>query len=167
LFSDQDQAVGEIARVVKMRGDFVCQTTFWPGRPPLLVRVADRLLKFGYFYLDDLRDRLARFNFDLEAEEQSKITYIFRAAKARIGPIPQKAEPVAGQASWLRAAPSPDQRPVARLPAELCLVIAAFVVGFRRRHRRCDGLTGRGPIIRVRIDQSFARPVDPSSWSAR
>jgi ubiquinone/menaquinone biosynthesis C-methylase UbiE len=107
LFSDQDQAVGEIARVLKLHGDFVCQTTFWPGRPPLLVRVADRLLKFGYFYLDELRDRLARFNFDLQAEEQSKITYIFRAAKARMGPIPPKAEAVAGQA-WLRAAPSAD-----------------------------------------------------------
>jgi ubiquinone/menaquinone biosynthesis C-methylase UbiE len=108
LFSDQDQAVGEIARVVKLHGDFVCQTTFWPGRPPLVVRLADRLLKFGYFYLDDLRDRLARFNFDLQAEEQSKITYIFRAAKARIGPVTPKTESVSGQASWLQAAPSAD-----------------------------------------------------------
>jgi ubiquinone/menaquinone biosynthesis C-methylase UbiE len=108
LFSDQDQAVGEIARVVKVHGDFVCQTTFWPGRPPLLVRLADRLLKFGYFYLDDLKDRLARFDFDLQAEEQSKITYIFRAAKARIGPMQSKAAPLPGQASWLRTAPSAE-----------------------------------------------------------
>jgi ubiquinone/menaquinone biosynthesis C-methylase UbiE len=108
LFSDQDQAVGEIARVLKLNGDFVCQTTFCPGRPPLVVRLADRLLKFGYFYLDDLRDRLARFNFDLQAEEQSKITYIFRAAKARIAPAPPKPPPLPGQASWLRTAPSAD-----------------------------------------------------------
>ncbi len=108
LFSNQDQAVGEISRVLKLHGDFVCQTTFWPGRPPLFVRVADRLLKFGYFSLDDLKDRLARFNFDLHAEEQSKITYIFRAAKARMGSMSPKPEPVPGQASWLRAAPSPD-----------------------------------------------------------
>src|ERR1051326_3922667 len=30
---------------------------------------ADRMLKFGYFYLDDLKERLYRFNFDLKAEE--------------------------------------------------------------------------------------------------
>jgi ubiquinone/menaquinone biosynthesis C-methylase UbiE len=108
LFSDQDQAVGEIARVLKLHGDFVCQTTFWPGRPPLFVRLADRLLKFGYFYLDDLRDRLARFNFDLQTEEQSKITYIFRAAKARLGPVTPKTESLSGRAAWLQAAPSAD-----------------------------------------------------------
>jgi SAM-dependent methyltransferase len=82
LFQDQDQAVGEIARVLKSQGDFVCQTTLGPRRPPLLVRMADRLLKFGYFYLDDLKERLSRFNFDLQAEERSNINYIFRAAKS-------------------------------------------------------------------------------------
>ena len=44
--------------------------------------MADRMLKFGYFYLDDLKERLYRFNFDLKAEEKSFITYIFRAAKS-------------------------------------------------------------------------------------
>jgi SAM-dependent methyltransferase len=82
LFSDQEQAIGEIARVLKLRGDFVCQTTLGPRRPPLYVRIADRVLKFGYFYLDDLKDRLDRFNFDLIAEEKSNINYIFRAAKS-------------------------------------------------------------------------------------
>ena len=81
LFQDQDQAVGEIARVLKVRGDFVCQTTLGPRRPPLWIRMADRMLKFGYFYLDDLKDRLYRYNFDLEVEERSNINYIFRAAK--------------------------------------------------------------------------------------
>ena len=82
LFQDQDQAVGEIARVLKMQGDFVCQTTLASRRPPLFVRMADRMLKFGYFYLDDLKERLYRFNFDLKAEERSNINYIFRAAKS-------------------------------------------------------------------------------------
>jgi ubiquinone/menaquinone biosynthesis C-methylase UbiE len=81
LFQDQDQAMGEIARVLKMRGDFVCQTTLGPRRPPMWIRAADRMLKFGYFYLDDLKERLYRFNFDLQAEERSHINYIFRAAK--------------------------------------------------------------------------------------
>jgi ubiquinone/menaquinone biosynthesis C-methylase UbiE len=82
LFQDQDQAVGEIARVLKMNGDFVCQTTLGPRKPPLLIRIADRILKFGYFYLDDLKDRLYRHNFDVVAEERSNINYIFRAAKS-------------------------------------------------------------------------------------
>ena len=82
LFRDQDQAVGEIARVLKTQGDFVCQTTLGPRRPPLWIRMADRMLKFGYFYLDDLKERLYRFNFDLKAEERSNINYIFRAAKS-------------------------------------------------------------------------------------
>jgi ubiquinone/menaquinone biosynthesis C-methylase UbiE len=82
LFSDQDRAVGEIARVLKRQGEFVCQTTLGPRRPPLYVRVADHLLKFGYFHLDDLKDRLCRFNFDLKSEERSKINYIFRAARS-------------------------------------------------------------------------------------
>jgi ubiquinone/menaquinone biosynthesis C-methylase UbiE len=82
LFRDQDQAVGEIARVLKMQGDFVCQTTIGPRRAPFFVRAADRMLKFGYFYLDDLKERLYRFNFDLKAEERSNINYIFRAAKS-------------------------------------------------------------------------------------
>ena len=82
LFQDQDQAVGEIARVLKKHGDFVCQTTLGPRKPPFMVRMADRLLKFGYFYLDDLKERLYRFNFSLTAEERSNINYIFRAAKS-------------------------------------------------------------------------------------
>jgi len=82
LFQDQDQAMGEIARVLKTQGDFVCQTTLGPRKPPLWIRMADRLLKFGYFYLDDLKDRLYRFNFDLTSEERSNINYIFRAAKS-------------------------------------------------------------------------------------
>ena len=82
LFSDQDQAVGEIARVLKTQGDFVCQTTLGPRKAPLWIRMADRVLKFGYFYLDDLKERLCRFNFDLKAEERSNINYIFRAAKS-------------------------------------------------------------------------------------
>ena len=44
--------------------------------------MADRMLKFGYFYLDDLKERLYRFNLDLQAEERSNINYIFRAAKS-------------------------------------------------------------------------------------
>ncbi|HEX4999596.1 MAG TPA: methyltransferase domain-containing protein [Terriglobia bacterium] len=81
LFQDQDQAWRQIHRVLKVGGEFVCQTTLGPRRPPLYVRAADRLLKFGYFYLDDLKEMLFRFNFDLVSEERSNINYIFLAAK--------------------------------------------------------------------------------------
>jgi hypothetical protein len=56
-----------------------------PRTPPLWIRMADRMLKFGYFYLDDLKERLYRFDLDLQAEERSNINYIFRAAKCGLG----------------------------------------------------------------------------------
>jgi SAM-dependent methyltransferase len=82
LFRDQDKAVSEISRVLQPSGDFLCQTTLGPKRPPLYVRIADRLLKFGYLQLDVLKDRLHRFNLRLHSEERTRINYIFRAVKA-------------------------------------------------------------------------------------
>jgi ubiquinone/menaquinone biosynthesis C-methylase UbiE len=82
LFRDQEQAVSEIARVLAVNGDFLCQTTLGPKRPPFYVRVADRMLKFGYIQLDVLKERLARFNLALHSEERTRINYIFRAIKA-------------------------------------------------------------------------------------
>lgn len=76
------QAIGEISRVLKPGGEFVCQTTVGPRRAPFYVRAADRILKFGWFYLDDLKERLSSFNFNLVSEEKSNINYIFLAAKA-------------------------------------------------------------------------------------
>lgn len=76
------QAIGEISRVLKPGGEFVCQTTIGPRRAPLYVRAADRILKFSWFYLDDLKDRLSSFNLSLVKEERSNINYIFLAAKA-------------------------------------------------------------------------------------
>ena len=76
------QALGEISRVLKPGGEFVCQTTIGPRKGPFYVRAAARLLKFGWFYLDDLKDRLSSFNFNLISEERSNINYIFLAAKA-------------------------------------------------------------------------------------
>jgi ubiquinone/menaquinone biosynthesis C-methylase UbiE len=81
LFPDQDRAMGEIARVLRPEGDFVCQTTLGPARAPWWVRAADRVLKFGYFQRDTLTRRLARFHFALRFEQQTRINYIFRASK--------------------------------------------------------------------------------------
>jgi SAM-dependent methyltransferase len=76
------QAIGEISRVLKPGGEFVCQTTIGPRKAPAYVRAADRVLKFSWFYLDDLKDRLSSFNFNLISEERSYINYIFLASKA-------------------------------------------------------------------------------------
>ena len=76
------QALGEISRVLKPGGQFVCQTTIGPKKAPVIVRAADRILKFSWFYLDDLKDRLSSFNFNLISEERSYINYIFLASKA-------------------------------------------------------------------------------------
>ena len=83
LFGDHERAMSEISRVLKTKGKFVCQTTIGPRKPPAYVRFAYRMLKFGYFYLDDLKDRLERHNFDVIAEERSNINYIFKAEKTR------------------------------------------------------------------------------------
>lgn len=82
LFRDQEKAVSEIARVLEVNGDFLCQTTLGPKKPPFYVRLADRLLKFGYIQLDVLKERLARCNLALHSEERTRINYIFRAIKA-------------------------------------------------------------------------------------
>jgi SAM-dependent methyltransferase len=82
LFRDQDRAVSEIARVLEVNGDFLCQTTLGPKKAPWYVRVADRALKFGYLQLDVLKERLERFNLALHSEERTRINYIFRAIKA-------------------------------------------------------------------------------------
>jgi len=76
------QAIGEISRVLKPGGEFVCQTTIGPRKAPMFVRAADRFLKFSWFYLDDLKDRLSSFNFNVISEERSYINYIFLAAKS-------------------------------------------------------------------------------------
>ena len=76
------QALGEISRVLKPGGEFVCQTTIGPRKAPAYVRAADRILKFSWFYLDDLKDRLSSLNFNLITEERSYINYIFLASKA-------------------------------------------------------------------------------------
>jgi len=76
------QAIGEISRVLKPGGEFVCQTTIGPRKAPFVVRAADRILKFSWFYLDDLKDRLSSFNFNVISEERSYINYIFLASKA-------------------------------------------------------------------------------------
>lgn len=81
LFTDYDQALSEVARVLKPGGDFVCQTIVTPPATPLWLRMADRILRFGYFHLDELKHQLARLDLDILDEESSKVSYIFRAAK--------------------------------------------------------------------------------------
>ena len=81
LFTDYDRALGEISRVLKPGGAFVCQTIVTPNAAPLWLRVADRILRFGYFKLDDLKAKLNRLHMNITEEESSKVSYIFRAVK--------------------------------------------------------------------------------------
>ena len=74
--------MGEIARVLKTRGRFRLPDDAWTAHAAALCPRADRMLKFGYFYLDDLKERLYRFNFSVVKEERSNINYIFLAAKS-------------------------------------------------------------------------------------
>jgi len=81
LFTDYDRALGEISRVLKPGGAFVCQTIVTRNTAPLWLRFADRILRFGYFRLDDLKDQLDRLHMNITEEESSKVSYIFRAVK--------------------------------------------------------------------------------------
>ena len=81
LFTDYDRALGEISRVLKPGGAFVCQTIVTRNSPPLWLRVADRILRFGYFKLDELKNQLDRLHMNITEEETSKVSYIFRAVK--------------------------------------------------------------------------------------
>ena len=87
MFTDSSKAVSEMSRVLKVGGDFVGQTVVESGADaPLWIKAGDRLLKLGYFRLDRFRSMLNRFQFDLVVEEQSNISYIFKAAR-RDGPL--------------------------------------------------------------------------------
>ena len=81
LFTDRNQALREVSRVLKPEGHFVCQTIIGPRSAPVWVRLADRALKFGYFQIEDLQHSLERFHFRVIDDERSKISYIFRARK--------------------------------------------------------------------------------------
>ena len=81
LFTDYDRALGEISRVLKPGGRFVCQTIVTHKSAPLWLRVANRTLRFGYFKLDDLKDKLDRLHLNITEEESSKVSYIFCAVK--------------------------------------------------------------------------------------
>jgi SAM-dependent methyltransferase len=82
LFTNYDRALAEISRVLRVGGEFVCQTIVGPKATPLWLRMADRVMKFGYFHYDDLTRRLSSLRLNIVDEESSKVSFIFRAAKA-------------------------------------------------------------------------------------
>jgi SAM-dependent methyltransferase len=82
LFTDYDQALVEISRVLRVGGEFVCQTIIGPDEVPLWLRMAERVVKFGYFQLDDFKRQLSDLRLRVLEEESSKVSYIFRAVKS-------------------------------------------------------------------------------------
>ena len=82
LFTDYDQSLAEVSRVLKAGGEFVCQTVVGPKPTPLWLQMADRLMKFGHFKIDELKRQLNHHGLDILDEELSRASYLFRAAKA-------------------------------------------------------------------------------------
>ena len=82
LFTNYDQSLAEISRVLKVGGEFVCQTVVCANPAPLWLDMADRLMKFGHFKMDDLKRLLDELQLDIVDNELSRASYIFRAAKA-------------------------------------------------------------------------------------
>ena len=83
LFTDHDQALGEISRVLQVNGHFVCQTIVGPSATPFWLKMADRIMRFGYFHYEDLARRLNHRRLYVCDEESSKVSYIFRAEKVQ------------------------------------------------------------------------------------
>ena len=81
LFTDYDQALAEISRVLKVGGEFVCQTIVGSNPAPLWLDLADRLMKFGHFRMDDFKNRLDELKLSILDEELSRASFIFRAAR--------------------------------------------------------------------------------------
>ena len=81
LFTDYDQALAEISRVLKVEGEFVGQTIACPDTPPLWLRIADRIVKYAAFNIGDFKRQLHSFRLDVRDEECSKLSYVFRAKK--------------------------------------------------------------------------------------
>jgi len=82
LFTDYDQALAEISRVLRVEGEFVCQTIVGPDEIPLWLRMAERIVKFGYFQMDDFKQQLTDLRLQVLEEESSRVSYIFRAVKS-------------------------------------------------------------------------------------
>lgn len=82
LFTDYDQSLAEISRVLKVGGEFVCQTIVGPNPTPLWLDLSDRLMKFGHFKMDEFKRQLGDLRLAIVDEELSRASYIFRAAKA-------------------------------------------------------------------------------------
>ena len=87
LFTNYDQALAEISRVLKIEGEFVCQTVGCPGDAPLWLRLADGVMRFGYFHLEDFKQQLSELQLSTLSEEHSKVSYIFRAKKIASTPV--------------------------------------------------------------------------------
>jgi ubiquinone/menaquinone biosynthesis C-methylase UbiE/uncharacterized protein YbaR (Trm112 family) len=81
LFTDYDRALAEISRVLRVNGEFVCQTIASPNEIPFWLRMANRIMKFGYFHIEDFKQQLSDLHLNVLEEERSKVSYIFRAVK--------------------------------------------------------------------------------------
>lgn len=84
LFTDYDKALAEISRVLQVNGHFVCQTIVGPAVTPFWLKMADRIMRFGYFHYEDLARQLKDLRLYVRDEESSKVSYIFRAEKEAV-----------------------------------------------------------------------------------
>ncbi len=81
FFDDYVQVLTEISRVLRITGEFVCQTTVGPNEPFLRLRMAEQAINIGYPHLKDFKQRLSDLRLEVGEEEISKLSYIFKATK--------------------------------------------------------------------------------------
>jgi len=74
LFARPEQAMEELARVLHREGSLTIQTTIRPRRSAGLAYLLERLIRFGFFDEDQLREKLRLHGFKVLAWERHRIS---------------------------------------------------------------------------------------------
>ncbi len=77
LFESPDTALDEIARTLKPGGHLCVQTTIRPDHSAGIAFVLERFIRFGFFELTDLQQRMCRRGFKVIESERHRISYTF------------------------------------------------------------------------------------------
>jgi ubiquinone/menaquinone biosynthesis C-methylase UbiE len=79
LFDKPESALKEIARVLDDNGFLCVQTTIRPARSAGIAFILEKLIRFGFFDENGLRDLLQRYGFEVSESQRHRISFTFLA----------------------------------------------------------------------------------------
>ncbi len=79
LFTQPDQALAEIARIISPAGHLCVQTTIRPVHSAGIAYFLEDFIRFGFFSEDDLASTLRHHEFQIREQERHRISYTFLA----------------------------------------------------------------------------------------